>query len=361
MKYIYMANLATSNKEGFWTDKLLSGEVASLETFWKGKDVAKLLDSNSKLNIFMDSGAHSLLNAMTGLINSNSTVNSEKVEGIRTFSEEEFRERLDSNAQIFFAEKQRSMVQGMADFSLADNTEVRKYLDEYIAFVHKYKDQLHAYVNLDIIYNAEKSWENQKYMESNGLKPLPVFHFLEDFKWLKKYAEEYEYIGLGGMATGLRKADFLTFAYQCFQIIAEVNPQLKVHGFAVTSVDMIQRFPFYSVDSTSWLKSAAFGNVVVPKCNIKGEFDFTLPPLAVVVSEEAKIRPNVTNPHYTTAYTEEEKEKIESYLKGLDIDLLALETSHHERQKVNVMYFSQLLAKGIAPSIEEFRAIKTLF
>ena len=59
-------------------------------------------------------------------------------------------------------------------------------IDEYIEFVKKYKDNLTVYANLDDINSPEKTWENQRYMESKGLKPLPCFHYGEDVKYLKR-------------------------------------------------------------------------------------------------------------------------------------------------------------------------------
>ena len=36
---------------------------------------------------------------------------------------------------------------------------------------------------------------------------------------------------------------------------------IKVHGFAMTKTSVLNTFPFYSVDSTSWLQGEMFGNI----------------------------------------------------------------------------------------------------
>src|SRR2546423_4074021 len=46
----------------------------------------------------------------------------------------------------------------------------------YCRYIFKYKHLLAVYSNLDVIGSAEGTLKNQRYMESKGLQPLPVFH-----------------------------------------------------------------------------------------------------------------------------------------------------------------------------------------
>lgn len=375
--YVHLANLLTcGNKvaQAHWLDELKAGRVTTLETFWKQKAIANILDANPDIKIFLDSGAHSLLNAQAGLISSGDTVKTEKrEEGDAELSTEDFY-NLDMNARYFFSASQTKQIQKYIDTSFSDNKDVIQYLDEYIAFCHKYKDQLMGYVNLDIIYDAERSWKNQEYMESNGLRPIPVFHHTEDYKWLRKYAEEYDYIGIGGVATGLGSYEFIAFADECFKIINEVNPGLKVHGFAVTAFNFMCRWPWYSCDSTSWVKHAAYGNVICPRVSKRvDEFNLRTSPFTVTVSDVAITQPSPTNTHYTIKYSEAEIVKIEKWFaqagvtpsnfkaeieedmdEGLKKYLVELnEKEIHvistllDRQKVNVHYYSEFLKQRI--------------
>ncbi|MCK4500087.1 hypothetical protein KAU11_06280, partial [Candidatus Babeliales bacterium] len=43
---------------------------------------------------------------------------------------------------------------------------------------------------------------------------------------------------------------------------------IKVHGFAMTKPDLLRRYPFYSVDSTTPLATAQYGHVVIPSKNL---------------------------------------------------------------------------------------------
>jgi len=340
--YIHSANLLTGNAN-FGLDFVRQGRATTLETFWKKDAIAKLLDTNPDIKIFLDSGAHSLLNAQVGLIGTGDTVKTDKKDS-QTFTREEFANKLTVNQRINYASKSSGAVQFFADWSFNQNADVRKYLDEYIEFIHKYKSQLVGYVNLDIIYNAEESWENQKYMESNGLRPIPVFHYGEDFKWWRKYVDNYEYVGIGGVAGGITLQQFVTsLGNKAFEYIAETNPEVKVHGFAVTSVNLIKRFRFYSVDSTTWLKHAAYGNIMVPKYDVVNKrFDYCLTPFVISVSDISMVKAS-KNPHYTIAFPSQIIERIEEYLNLVGLDKEKLKTDNVERGKANVIYFENML------------------
>jgi len=190
----------------------------------------------------------------------------------------------------FFAKKGGIDRYDRADFSYTDEPEFKKYLQDYINFLLDNEEILDLYVNLDIIGNPEKTWEIQKYIESYGLKPLPVFHFGEDFKWLYKYLDEYDYIGLGGLGQDISKNKWISmFGDPCFTIICPpptYMPKVKVHGFAVTSPDMLIRYPWASTDSTSWVMYGKYGIILVPKKE-QGKFDYTKSPICVGVSRRS--------------------------------------------------------------------------
>jgi len=346
VQQIHLANLLTAgasrNKQYNLNEVLRKGRATSLETFWKKRELVKLLDANPDVKIFLDSGAHSLLNAQAGLINTGSTVKTEKKDKVE-FTEEEFETRLSTNQKILFSFKKSGAAQFFTDWSFNKNPDVRKYLDEYIEFIHKYKNQLMGYVNLDIIYNAEESFENQQYMEKHGLRPIPVFHYGEDFKWLEHYIDNYDYIGIGGVAGGITLQQFVnSLGNKAFEYIARKKPNIKVHGFAVTSVNLMRRFKWQSCDSTTWLKHAAYGNVMVPSYDpIKRKFNYCAPSLIVSVSDISLIKESKT-PHYTIAYSAKVIERIEQYFSEVGVDPEQLKVDNLERMKVNIYYFEQL-------------------
>lgn len=141
-------------------------------------------------------------------------------------------------------------------------------IQDYIAFIKEHKQYLEVYANLDVIGDAEGTLKNQRIMEKAGLKPLPCFHAGEDFKYLKYYVDNYPYIAIGGVAQLRDKKQLISFMDKCFSeyICGQDGiPKVKVHGFAVTSLDLMLRYPWYSVDSTSWVVTGRMGGVYVPK------------------------------------------------------------------------------------------------
>lgn len=121
-------------------------------------------------------------------------------------------------------------------------------LDEYIEFIKKYKKYLEVYANLDVIGSAEETYHNQKYMEKKGLNPLPVFHLQDDFDWLEKYiAEGYDYIGIGGIAGKSTIGSRMHFLDRVWNRLTDHSgfPTMRVHGFGMTAVNLIVKYPWY--------------------------------------------------------------------------------------------------------------------
>jgi hypothetical protein len=139
-------------------------------------------------------------------------------------------------------------------------------IEEYITFIKRFNDAITVYANLDVIGNVEGTWRNQKIMEDAGLHPLPVYHIEDPIEYLDKCLE-YDYFCLGGMAKGYSTHERTKFLDKCFTIICNTKnhmPLAKVHGFGVTGYSLITRYPWYSVDSTTWANFAAYGQVIVP-------------------------------------------------------------------------------------------------
>jgi len=124
-------------------------------------------------------------------------------------------------------------------------------IDEYCDWLLKHESEIDVYAVLDKIGDPKGTMKNQRHMESRGLKPLPAFHYGSDLQFLKEMASEYDYIALGGLVPLARqKAKLKRWLDKCFNVI---RTDAKVHGFGMTGVEILKRYPFYSVDSTSWL------------------------------------------------------------------------------------------------------------
>lgn len=119
---------------------------------------------------------------------------------------------------------------------------------------------------LDGIGDVHKTYENQLAMEALGAKPLPCFHFEEDERYLEWYIANYQYITLGGMVGKPVKQlrNWLDRIWDRYLCDGSGRAKIKVHAFGITSVEIMERYPWYSVDSSSWIQAAAFGSVITP-------------------------------------------------------------------------------------------------
>lgn len=148
-------------------------------------------------------------------------------------------------------------------------------LDDYIAFIQQYKDHLTLYANLDVIGDPVETLRNQNRMEAAGLSPLPCFHFGEPVKYLKYYLDRYEYIAFGGMVGRERHAlkNWLDEIWSDYILDRDGFPRWKIHGFGLTSLPFMIRYPWYSVDSTSWVMGSRMGSIFLPKIK-NGKYDY---------------------------------------------------------------------------------------
>lgn len=111
----------------------------------------------------------------------------------------------------------------------------------------------------DIAISAEKGWQNMLYLESLGLKVIHVFHQHEDFTILDKLKAHSDYIGISP-ANDVSMKEKMNWLNKVF---LNLKDKTKTHGFAVTSHKQLLGYPFYSVDSSSWVTPARFGRVAV--------------------------------------------------------------------------------------------------
>jgi len=223
---------------------------------------------------------------------------------------------LDSGAHSLYTEhvinkqKERKDVSTL-DFSFYDSEEFWTYVDNYAEYVKKNVDLLELYVNIDVIFNAEGTLKVQKYLEEkHHLNPLPVFHPKEDFKYLKHYIDNYEYIGIGGLGQDMSKKDYISFGDKVFSMIGKKN----THGFAMTSLPLMNRYPWYSVDSSSWVQFSRYGLIIIPKTR-KNKYVFNEIPWIVTMSERSPRR-NEQNKHYQTS-SKIEKRYFKEYIESL--------------------------------------------
>lgn len=145
-------------------------------------------------------------------------------------------------------------------------------LAAYAQFVKDNADWIEVASNLDAIGKPElETYKNQKALEAMGVSICPVHHARDADKWLQKYiAEGYDYIFLGGMVPESTPYlyQWLDHLWDKYLTRKDGSAKIKIHGFGLTTMELIRRYPWYSVDSTTWIFVGAYGGIWIdlPGC-----------------------------------------------------------------------------------------------
>jgi len=195
-------------------------------------------------------------------------------------------------------------------------------LDDYIAFIKKHEALIDMYPVLDVIGDVEATWKNQQIMEDADLIPMPVFHVEDDMAYLHDCLG-YDYFCLGGMAGGVSQTSRITFLNKCFEIICDTpdnKPKTKVHGFGLASPSLMTAYPFYSIDTSSWVAYSMYGNILIPPCNPHtGALEYHKTPKTVFVSTRSK--QNLDDGAHINTMPPKERDVVLAYIKSLGYEL----------------------------------------
>lgn len=183
---------------------------------------------------------------------------------------------------------------------------------------------------LDGIGDPLQTYRNQLEMESRGVRPLPCFHYGEDERYLEYYLANYGYITIGGMV-GKTKEQLTIWLDRIWDrfVLKGVGANIpRLHGFGITTVSIMERYPWYSVDSSSWIQGAAFGTIVHPKHG------------ALSVSEKSPSRHD--KGRHISTLTQIEREYVYAELAKQGFDYERLSTVYESRAAYNLWSYSEL-------------------
>lgn len=216
-------------------------------------------------------------------------------------------------------------------------------IDEYIDWINNNDDHFDYAIALDSIpgkwgerrtheelkYSQQKTWENYLYMIekcNNPYKLLPVFHHGEDFSCLERFinhkidGQYIKYMCISGnkQLTNKQREEFYK---KCFAIIhASNNPDIKIHCLGSATLSNARRFPFTSMDASSWIMTGANGGIMTDMGVIK------------VSKESIKDPDNIVN------LSEDAKKFVEEQCKEFNMKLENLQDNYRQRVCMNVLY-----------------------
>jgi hypothetical protein len=185
---------------------------------------------------------------------------------------------------------------------------------------------------LDAIGSAEDTWRNQRTMEDLGVCPLPCFHYGEPIEALEYYVQHYPYITLGGMVPISTSQLFYWLDTVWGRHLAgeDGTPRLRVHGFGLTSIPLMQRYPWYSVDSSSWIQAGINGGILLPGYSSQ-----------LYVSAHSSLAKKA-GMHFSTL-AEPHRQAIVEIVEAHGFDMERLMTSHYCRWAFNAHTFTLMM------------------
>ena len=206
-------------------------------------------------------------------------------------------------------------------------------LNSYIEFINNRIQDIEVAVNLDVIPGkfrgpkvkneqreeaCTQGYKNYFKMAEDSKLPtdriIHVFHKEDSFKWLKKFMDDgVEYVGLApGQFTGQDQK--IKWLDRCMDYVTDDKgrPRIRFHGFAVTAMALMMRYPWYSVDSTSWVIAAAHGKLIFPRFNA-GRPDYTRVPIQLGLSDLSPSKDK--QGHHLTNISQKDHDLVMQYIK----------------------------------------------
>ena len=185
---------------------------------------------------------------------------------------------------------------------------------------------------------ANRGWQNylilSKILKENDHDPMrimPIYHQGESIDWLKKMIDHgCEYIGVSPSNDyATRQRSF--WLDDVFDYLLTLPKLIKTHGYAVTSPVLMKGYPWFSVDSASWVQQGGYGGVNTPFGVL------TLSDRDSVMGRAESMDGRNWSP--------EMKKKVEKYFENIGLNLEGLKKSFQERWKANAIFMLELEKK----------------
>ena len=139
---------------------------------------------------------------------------------------------------------------------------IDEYIERYIDFINKNDVRKFFELDLDSVKGFEWVKKTRARIErETGKRVIPVWHINRGIEDFKKTCEEYDYIAIGGIASG----ELPKNKYAALSTLIKIahGYGCKIHGLGFTYISKLNQYHFDSVDSSSWLAGGRYGQIHV--------------------------------------------------------------------------------------------------
>lgn len=213
----------------------------------------------------------------------------------------------------------------------AHTMRVKVDIKKYCKYIKDNQDLFEVVSVLDAIGDPDQTYRNQVTMEQLGVWPLPCYHYGEPEVVLQYYASSYEYITIGGMVpiSSPQLQIWLDRIWGKYLTNPDGTAKLKVHGFGLTSVPLMARYPWYSVDSSSWVQLGGMGNIFIP-------------PFGMIAVSEHAPQLKEAEKHIDNLPMEHQKVVVD-FINNLGFDIDRLRKLHLSRKVFNIVTYGSMM------------------
>lgn len=140
----------------------------------------------------------------------------------------------------------------------------KEYTKKYCSFIKKTKQKLFFELDIDKVTSLTHAEQLRDQIEqSTGRQPIPVWRPSRGIEYWHKMCENYPYVSISASgaydSSWTRKKESIPVINKMLLIARKNNS--KVHGLGFTAMPLLHKLKFYSVDSTTWLNAAKFGEI----------------------------------------------------------------------------------------------------
>lgn len=248
-----------------------------------------------------------------------------------------YHDRIDREVQTAIDAKMELFLDSGAFSAHTQGDEIK--IEDYARFIHENGKHFSVMANLDDIGDTgPKSWANYQWLLKEKCFVFPVHHAADEDRYLEMILDQLEpgvgFMALGGLVGASRVVlrTWLDKMWSKFLTNKDGTPKVRVHGFGLTDTELMVRYPWYSVDSSSWVMTGIFGG-----CLFREGDRF----YKVTFSNDSPDKFNVNGWHYSTLVPAQKK-RVEAWLEhhGVTADQLARHYSF--RHLVNARTFTEI-------------------